>query len=504
MSRYIRCERDDWCFLMEEATGFVREVMYGRARIAIAIYSAVRGVDWSTLPVVITQMQTGEAWCRWHSRVEAIPFEWTTEVAVDAEGFRMTLDGVAARTFATCRTGLCVLHPLSVCGAPVTVRHVDGSEERSAFPELVAPHQPFLEVSGLRYVAPPGVEVEITFEGEVFETEDQRNWSDASFKTYCHRLGDGRPYTIEEGQRVRQEVRIRCRAAEGQARAAAPVQASVPQWSVLLDTDSVEHVQLLQAMGVQRVAVDDAHLLAVLARARMPVDWRVRMEEFGRIPPIAPPAPDSTLWVVCDVWSDPVNDTVQRGREKWESLGWQLGYSSSSNFAELNRSRPPQGVVDWLGTPASPQVHTFDAWSILQNAESFDSIGRTMASFAGGARLCLGPLSFASRFSGEDARADSKLAAAYLLMALAHVGAGGFSRVIAGRASTMLNETSEVGSIMRDLLGIRAHRVEVSRQDDRCSLQFTGVQGQSLYMPNLTPWEHEGLRPFSARRQENP
>ena len=30
------------------------------------------------------------------------------------------------------------------------------------------------------------VAITIRFEGEVFEMEDQRNWTDASFKTYAH------------------------------------------------------------------------------------------------------------------------------------------------------------------------------------------------------------------------------------------------------------------------------------------------------------------------------
>ena len=54
----------------------------------------------------------------------------------------------------------------------------------TAFPSLVAPHQPFRNVRAILHEVTPGVEVEVRMEGETFETEDQRNWSDASFKTY--------------------------------------------------------------------------------------------------------------------------------------------------------------------------------------------------------------------------------------------------------------------------------------------------------------------------------
>ncbi len=41
-------------------------------------------------------------------------------------------------------------------------------------------------------------------EGEVFEMEDQRNWTDASFKTYCRPLALPIPYRLEPSTPVRQ------------------------------------------------------------------------------------------------------------------------------------------------------------------------------------------------------------------------------------------------------------------------------------------------------------
>ncbi len=43
----------------------------------------------------------------------------------------------------------------------------------------------------------------------MFETEDQRNWTDASFKTYGTPLELPFPVSIENGTRVRQSVRLR-------------------------------------------------------------------------------------------------------------------------------------------------------------------------------------------------------------------------------------------------------------------------------------------------------
>ncbi len=503
MSQIIRCRQGMWLFLVELDTGFVREVHYGGERVAVAIYSAVRGVDWSTLPATISEVHSGENWCRWFARVDGAPFAWTTEVVADELGFRMTIDGTAERTFQTCRTGLCVLHPLSVCGLEATVRQVDGSEQKYAFPVLVAPHQPFMEMGGLRYRARSGVEVEFGFEGEVFETEDQRNWSDASFKTYCHRLRDGRAYTIEAGQRVRQEVRVRCTGVPEPVEEPAPAEATLPEWSIWLGTAAPEAIDTLHAVGFRCVATDDVSVLAVLRERGLAVDLRLTIGQMEQATPVPPPASGSVLWLVSDRWNADAESAVQRMKQKWEPLGWEIGYSSSANFAELNRSRPPQGVFHWIGTPASPQVHTFDAWSILQNAESFASIGASISAFAGGARTCLGPLRFESRFSGDDPRRDSTLSAAYLLLSLASIALGGFARVMAGTASQVLREGSEVGRVIRDILRIRPCSVRVTRHGALTQVLFAGEQGSCRYVVNPSPEEQDGLQPFAFRRGDS-
>jgi hypothetical protein len=43
-------------------------------------------------------------------------------------------------------------------------------------------------------------------EGDVFEMEDQRNWSDASYKTYVRPLALPWPYRIPAGETVTQRI----------------------------------------------------------------------------------------------------------------------------------------------------------------------------------------------------------------------------------------------------------------------------------------------------------
>ena len=53
-----------------------------------------------------------------------------------------------------------------------------------------------------------GLTVETRFEGDVFEMEDHRNWSDASFKTYSRPIGLPYPYKLTPGEPVIQSVTV--------------------------------------------------------------------------------------------------------------------------------------------------------------------------------------------------------------------------------------------------------------------------------------------------------
>jgi hypothetical protein len=50
---------------------------------------------------------------------------------------------------------------------------------RRELPDLIEPWQPFKDMRAITHTAIPGVTVECIMEGDTFEMEDQRNWSDA-------------------------------------------------------------------------------------------------------------------------------------------------------------------------------------------------------------------------------------------------------------------------------------------------------------------------------------
>lgn len=87
------------------------------------------------------------------------------------------------------------------------MRHSDGHSEATHFPETISPSQPVFDIAGLAHEV-GGVHVDLSFEGEVFEMEDQRNWIDASYKTYCRPIARPLPYVIPAGETVHHRIRL--------------------------------------------------------------------------------------------------------------------------------------------------------------------------------------------------------------------------------------------------------------------------------------------------------
>ncbi len=75
------------------------------------------------------------------------------------------------------------------------------SRSRSS-PQLVNPIQPFLHIRALTHEVLPGLKATVRMEGDTWEMEDHRNWTDASFKTYVRPLALPWPYTLKAGETV--------------------------------------------------------------------------------------------------------------------------------------------------------------------------------------------------------------------------------------------------------------------------------------------------------------
>ena len=196
--------------------GDLRYIRLGEHEIVRRVYAAIRDHNWGTIrpQLANVQIESGPDSFAIHydvtNRQADIDFFWQGSITGTADGtIVFTFDGEARSSFKRNRIGFCVLHPMDLAGEPCTITHVDGSVTHSAFPERIAPHQPFFNIRAMTHSVIPGVQAEVLMEGDAFETEDQRNWTDASFKTYCTPLGLPFPVMVEAGTRISQRITIR-------------------------------------------------------------------------------------------------------------------------------------------------------------------------------------------------------------------------------------------------------------------------------------------------------
>ena len=432
-----------------------REVLRG-------IYPAVRDPSWLTVPARIEGLgvDAGEQGFsvsfRAHYETREIRFAAETRIEGAPDGtIRYVHDGRALSTFDRNRVGLCVLHPTDGCaGRPCLIEHGDGRLTLGSFPSEVAPHQPFLDVRRIRHAVAPGRLLEVEVDGDWFEVEDQRNWSDASFKTYATHVGLPLPARLWAGDRVRHEVVVRLVDGElpplpardrrpataqvaptpssprvGLALAAAPPSAQEiervrlvradhlrvdvhlgrPEWTSAL----VSAVEAARACGIALVP-------AVFAGDSAERELHSFRNECARLD-----APVECPFVFREAThrSDPA--LLALARTVGLAAERALGGGAAGPFADVNRNRRAVEGADRVAFELCPQVHARDEATILENLTSMPDVARSARAFAPAAALWLSPVRFALAAHGPDPRLTTPFAGPWvagLLAAAARAG----------------------------------------------------------------------------------
>lgn len=204
--------------------GKLLHLRVGDVEVWHAVTFPFRDPDWGTPEPVFTSIDHSFRSDGFHLRFAGFfPTSPTIELRVQIEGtdqgcVRFAGEAVPAGDVATNRLGICVLHPMSAAGAPIEVEHVDGRLSCSTVPTLIPPWPPFTLVRAIRHEYAPGCWARCELRGDIFEFEDQRNNSDASFKTYSRSNLMPRPYVLRAGIPVRQSAELRLESAPAKPR----------------------------------------------------------------------------------------------------------------------------------------------------------------------------------------------------------------------------------------------------------------------------------------------
>lgn len=397
--------------VFEPDTGFLRYIRLGDHEVVRCIYAAVRDQNWSTIPAQLSNLKveskgdsfrlTFDVECR----QGAIDFIWKGEITGEERGrMEFRFEGEARSTFLRNRIGICLLHPMAECaGKPCTVEKVDGTAESGVFPRYISPDQPFKQIRAVTHEVVTGVRAEVRFEGDIFEMEDQRNWTDASFKTYSTPLDLSRPVQIETGTRIRQTVTVTLIGAE-QKRVLPVVQGRTPQLSIAttpviskpgIGLGRASHGQLLTAAEIARLkrlrlshlrvdlklvdpqypetlrqALAEATQLGISLHVALFLSSKAEEELAALVEELKAAGPKVSLWMI---FHDPVRVTdtklVRLAHQHLSAFGANILLAAGTNayFVELNRQRP---TSEFRAAPCysiTPQVHAFDNSTLIEN-----------------------------------------------------------------------------------------------------------------------------------------
>lgn len=331
------------------------------------------------------------------------------------------------------RAGFVILHPATFARSPVQVTHGNGRVTDGVFPSRISAGQPFFDIAAISQSV-NGVFADLKFEGEVFEMEDQRNWSDASYKTYCRPLGWERPYVVTAGTRIQQFIHI-AMSAQGQAQLGSrstslgsgeltgrPVpeialalqdgwQGASAALEALVDVPVLLHIDLdddlwavrlqslLQSLSVHApdlevvVPDDPAESLARLRQLHAALDEASKLPKRITVLPAAylfSHQPDGE-W---PTGLSPV-DAAEMARGIFANC--LIGGGVLTNFTELNRCPAAATAGDFVTHSTTAIVHAADDRSVMQSLEALPQIFSSAETLGEGRPYRLGLVSIGMR-----------------------------------------------------------------------------------------------------------
>lgn len=417
--------------LITFSVGDIRKVKIIQKEIIQRIYYAVRDEAWLNIPYTLINYSSrkvdGKTILSYELLFEKDTIDFRVHVNVTvAEGFIIIeTSGTSCSDFKKNRIGLCVHLPASLKGIPCQVIHSDNTQTISVFPALISPHQPFKNISEINWMHDEK-KIKIAFEGDVFEMEDQRNWTDASYKIYSTPLDFPFPVEVKKGDTFYQKITISLTDIEN---------------FTLKDTEEVTANSLLTCPNIgifdfnNLNALDTKKQLFSFTR----IDFRLHkhswkddiLQTMERA--LNPQLPIYCVLYLSEKYKAEIKDFLHFIEEMQlnknihsvallssqsfvlsdavlEEICFDLhvalptsriGGGTDANFAQLNRNRANTDSLDFLFYSIQPQEHASDKLSIIENIMGqYDTVA-TAKSFSRGKDIDISALSFYRRFNAN-------------------------------------------------------------------------------------------------------
>jgi len=441
--------------------GDLRYIKFGDKEIIRRVYVAVRDHNWDTVIPVLSNVRMNIANDSFNIKYSVsniqdnVDFLWEGNIIGKPNGtITFSMDGVARSTFWRNRIGFCILYPMEYAGANCEIEHVSGAVEKSSFPKFIAPQriidgkpspvEPFSNMRSLVYEVVPDLLAEVRFEGENFEMEDQRNWTDASFKAYGTPLKNPSPVEIKTGTKISQTFTL---SLKGQDKIIKPSKTddtltfsigknalrNLPK----IGLDEASHGQPLNEKEIERLKtlnISHQRLSLYLSNPDYEKKLRQSSNEANKLGINLETAlflsneAESELQVFVELLKQikpPIvnwlifNKEEMTTSEKWIILArkYLKDYDHNSNvgsgtnvfFADLNRSIPPVKVMDFISYSINPQVHAFDNLSLVETLSAQAETVKSARKFSNNKPISVSPITLKMRFNPNATAPEANL-----------------------------------------------------------------------------------------------
>jgi D-apionolactonase len=421
------------------SNGALRYISADNNELLRMIYAAVRDRDWLTIAPVIKDQKIEKKEnsfrisfsCIYQNKEINFSADYVIEGRED-NCIILTMEGIALESFEKNRIGFCVLHPIDGCaGTNCVITHSEGSLEQSVFPEQISPDQVFRNIRSMKWMS-NRVHCQLDFEGDIFETEDQRNWTDASYKTYSTPLSLPFPVILEKGTKIYQRISF---SAEGSFNV--PSDASEKITVKLFPEESLRlpSIGICQSTRSHPITLSETKIIRSLRFDHYRVDlhlyksgWQFKAEQGSHESSDLGCQLELALFFDNNVLQEinNFNDWYSRRKVSAASIllfhkdipstpdnlarevipilrkvnpAVKIATGTNASFAQLNRNRPGETGNDSVCYSIHPQEHASDNLTLIENLEGQKYSIISTQKFAGRKGIYISPVNIQRRFN---------------------------------------------------------------------------------------------------------
>jgi hypothetical protein len=423
-------------FSMIYQNGFIRRLSHGDNEILRMIYFALRDEHWGTFhlhiedeKINITPNGFSIEYNAFNKKNEQRILDWHATITGESNGtITFRLEGKVLEDTLKNRAGFCVLHPLKqVAGIDCKIVHTDGKQTEGKFPFYIAAKNPFVDIAKMKWHS-EDLDLELKFEGDIFETEDQRNWTDASFKTFCTPLSKPFPAWIKKGDTISQVVTFSVASGKAnpiETRETVMLKESeiiipMPQVGIGSSSEVREVTPVLASklneikFSHYRIEIDctKAAWQSILDREvknatmlSLPLEiviqttphYKSEIETLLKLFKQQRATTRQILVLTAGalVTHQGLIDYVSEIKNQFGDI--RIGAGTNFNFTEINQNRFNPLSLDFVSFSVDPQEHTFDDMSIIENIEAQGHAIESARKIYPGKQIHVSPLTLRKR-----------------------------------------------------------------------------------------------------------